>query len=150
MHHGFYPALLHTSRRNHESRTDRGNGVHRPVHRAGVHDRPGYAAGEDIHVAGENQPDWNADIARNLRLLAGLPLEKVEEVYCFCDDVYPMREIAGAIVRALGSSSKVIEDTQPRAFVGSSNERIRKAGGTCSGMKGIEAYARELAEALRK
>ncbi len=107
-------------------------------------------AGEDIHVAGNDQPDWCADIARNLRLLAGLPLDEVEEVYCFCDDVFPMREIAEAIVRGVDSKSKVIEDVEAREFTPSPNERIKKAGGTFSGLKGIEAYARELAEALSK
>ena len=105
-------------------------------------------AGEDIHVAGKDQPDWCVDIARNLRLLAGLPLEQVEDVYCFCDDVFPMREIAEAIVRGVGSKSKVIEDAEAREFTPSSNERIKKAGGTFSGLKGIEAYAGELTGAL--
>ena len=104
--------------------------------------------GRDIHVGGQDQPDWCVDIARNLRLLAGLPLDEVEDVYCFCDDVFPVREIAEAIVRALGSRSKVIEDADARHFTPSANARVKAAGGTFSGLKGIESYAHELAEAL--
>jgi len=139
-------------------------------------------AGDDIHVAGYDQPDWCVDIARNLRVVAMLPLGTVAEVYCFCDEVFTMREIAEAIVRAVGSTSrgtvpegdcpppptppgsgqspsgtvpsavgstsKVIEDAEPREFASSSNARIKRAGGTFSGLAGIEAHARELTEAL--
>lgn len=105
-------------------------------------------AGDDIHVAGFEQPDWCGDIAHNLRVLAELPTEEVEEVYCFCDEVLEMREIAQAIVRALDSSSKVIEDGEPRDFQRTLNARIKKAGGTFGGIASVEAYARELAEAL--
>lgn len=105
-------------------------------------------AGEDIHVGGDDQFDWCVDIGRNLRVLAEMPLEEVEEVYCFCDDVFSMREIARAIVRGTCSKSKVIEDAEDRAFTPSSNARIRKVGGTFSGLTGIEAYADELAKVL--
>ncbi|HUW56525.1 MAG TPA: NAD-dependent epimerase/dehydratase family protein [Planctomycetota bacterium] len=105
-------------------------------------------AGEDVHVGGEDQFDCCADTARNLRLLAGLPLEEVEEVYCFTDDVYPMREIARAIVRGTCSKSKVVADVEARTITPTANKRIRKVGGTFSGLTGIEAYAGELAKAL--
>ncbi|KPL01478.1 MAG: hypothetical protein AMK75_04750 [Planctomycetes bacterium SM23_65] len=126
-------------------------GVHRKIEASAYIDIVKAAlAGEDIHVAGNDQPDCCVDIARNLRVLAELPLERVEEVYCFCGDVFSTREIAEAIVRGTGSKSKVIEDAEAREFTSSSNERIKRAGGTFSGLTGIEAYARELVEALAK
>jgi nucleoside-diphosphate-sugar epimerase len=104
--------------------------------------------GEAIHVKGAHQVDWNVDIARNLRLIATLPLTKVEEVYCSCDGVFPVREIARTIVRALGSRSEVIEDEDVPPGVTTSNTLIRRAGASYSGLSGIESYARELARAL--
>ena len=125
----------------------------------GIHPRNpnwGYAdivrraiADEDIHVGGRSQFDCCVDIGRNLRLVATLPLDAVDEVYCFGDDVVTMREIAETIVRALGSASRVIEDAEPAACVPCSNARIRSAGGTFSGLAGISAWARELCEHLK-
>ena len=105
-------------------------------------------AGEEIHVEGVEQPDMNVDTAKNLRMLAAKPLDDVEEVYCFSGEILTMREIAETIVGVLGSSSKIIEDAAPTETVESSNARLRAAGGCLSGLEGIAAYARELADAL--
>ena len=105
-------------------------------------------SGEDIHVKGGEQIDCNTDIARNLRVVASLPLDAVEEVYCFCDEVFPVREIAETIVRALGSASQVIEDKAALPEATASNDLILKDGGSFRGLAGVEAYARELAGAL--
>ncbi len=106
-------------------------------------------ANQDIHVRGFDQFDCCVDVARNLRLLCTLPMEKVQSVYCFTDEARPMREIAEAIVRALGSRSRVVEDPSEEPFVGTSNARLKAAGGTFSGLDGIEAYAREMLPILK-
>ena len=105
--------------------------------------------GDDLRVSGMDQFDCCVDIARNLRLLLTKPMEKVEEVYCFADDARPMREIAEALVRGLGSRSRVIEEPAREGFVGTSNARLKAAGGTFSGPAGIEAYAREMLPILK-
>ena len=107
-------------------------------------------AGKDIHVRGYDQFDCCVDIARNLRLIGSMPMEKVRNVYCFTDTERPMREIAEAIVRAIGSKSRIIEELFEEPFVGTSNARLRAAGGTFSGLAGIEAYAREMLPVLGK
>jgi nucleoside-diphosphate-sugar epimerase len=105
--------------------------------------------GDNIHVAGLVQPDWCGDMAKNIRLVAGLPLDRVEDVYCLCDEVFKMADVARAIVEALGSSSKVIEDGEPKELIPTLNHRIKKAGGSFGGLDSVRAYARELAEALK-
>jgi hypothetical protein len=105
-------------------------------------------AGRDIVVKGAEQPDWCADIASNLRVLLDLPLGRVEEVYVFCDECFPMKAVAEAIVRALASSSRVVETERAPVKPVASNARILAAGGRFSGLAGIETYARELAEAI--
>ena len=105
--------------------------------------------GDDIRARGMDQFDCCVDIARNLRLIAAMPMEKVEEVYCFADDARTMREIAEALVRGLGSFSRVIEEPSTEPFTGTSNARLKAAGGTFSGPAGIEAYAREMLPILK-
>ena len=106
-------------------------------------------AGEEIRVKGVDQFDCCVDIARNLRLICSRPMDRVENVYCFADDAFPMREIAGAVVRGTDSWSKVVEEPCAEPFVGTSNARLRSIGGAFSGLAGIEAYAREMASVLR-
>ena len=106
-------------------------------------------AGREIRVKGKDQFDCCTDIARNLRTLASRPLEKVEEVYCFSDDPYPMKDIAETIVRSLKSKSKVIEEACAEPFTPTSNARLRAAGGKYAGLKGIACYAREMAKILK-
>ena len=105
-------------------------------------------ADREIRVSGMDQFDCCVDVARNLRIILERPMKKVEEVYCFADRPQPMRAIARAIVRALGSRSRVVEEASPKPFRKVSNARLVAAGGTFSGLAGIADYAREMRDIL--
>jgi nucleoside-diphosphate-sugar epimerase len=105
-------------------------------------------AGRDIRVSGTEQFDCCVDIARNLRRILTLPMKKVEEVSCFADKPHRMRDVARTIVKAVGSSSRIVEERAKDAFLPVSNARLLATGGKFSGLAGIADYAAEMKAVL--